>query len=53
MDAADNALILEETAHLASLTLSLAPNAELLPDYVAEKHYLRKHGEDAYYGQDK
>jgi L-ribulose-5-phosphate 4-epimerase len=32
-------------------TLQLNPDAKSLPDYIKEKHYKRKHGPDAYYGQ--
>ena len=50
-DSVKNSLILESVAKMAYGTLALRPNADQLPDYVVEKHYLRKHGPDAYYGQ--
>ena len=52
-DAAESvyhAVVLEEDAKMALATLSLNPDAALEP-YVLDKHYLRKHGENAYYGQ--
>lgn len=50
--AVENALILEETARMALLTEQLAPGtAEPAPQYLLDKHYFRKHGANAYYGQ--
>ena len=46
-----HAVVLEEVARMARLTESLAPGAPEAPEYVIEKHYLRKHGPGAYYGQ--
>ncbi len=47
-----NAVILEETARMAALTLTVAgPNPESLEDYVLDYHYQRKHGKNAWYGQ--
>ena len=46
-----HAVVLEEVARMARLTESLAPGAPAAPEYVIEKHYLRKHGPGAYYGQ--
>ena len=46
-----NGLILERVAGMALSTLQLNPNIKELPDYITEKHYKRKHGPDAYYGQ--
>ena len=45
-----NAVVLEEVARMASITVALNPNVEMNPDLV-EKHYERKHGANAYYGQ--
>lgn len=45
-----NAVVLEEVAKMAHLTTALNPQADL-PQYVLDKHYLRKHGVNAYYGQ--
>jgi L-ribulose-5-phosphate 4-epimerase len=46
-----NALILERVAQMAMGTLQLNPALKPLPGYIAQKHYQRKHGPDAYYGQ--
>ena len=48
-----NAAVLEEVAKMAILTLQANPAATQLPSYITQKHYLRKHGPNAYYGQDK
>ena len=45
-----HAVVLEEVARMDLLTLSLNPKAQL-PQYVLNKHYQRKHGPNAYYGQ--
>lgn len=49
--ALENALVLEEVARMAFHTRALNPTAPLLPQYVLDKHFLRKHGATAYYGQ--
>ena len=49
--AVENALILEETARLALLTEQLHPGVAPAPQYLLDKHYFRKHGANAYYGQ--
>ena len=46
-----HAVVLEELAKMASITRSLDPHAGRLPDYLVRKHYERKHGTGAYYGQ--
>jgi len=38
-------------AEMALHTRALNPDAQPIPDYVLQKHYLRKHGKNAYYGQ--
>ena len=50
-EAVANARALEEAACLAFRTLALNPEAAPLPAYLLDKHYLRKHGPGAYYGQ--
>jgi L-ribulose-5-phosphate 4-epimerase len=50
-DAADNATALEVVAAMAAQTLALKPDAGPMPDYLMERHFRRKHGPDAYYGQ--
>ncbi|MCR4627286.1 MAG: L-ribulose-5-phosphate 4-epimerase [Treponema sp.] len=46
-----NAAVLEEVSKMALFTLQIAPDATPLPKYIVDKHYLRKHGANAYYGQ--
>lgn len=46
-----HAVVLEEIARMALLTKTLAPNTEELKREILEKHYQRKHGKNAYYGQ--
>lgn len=46
-----NAAILEEIAKMAQLTLSINPDTPPLKETLKMKHYQRKHGKDAYYGQ--
>ena len=46
-----NAVALEAVAEMAHGVLRLRPDAPLLESYVLDKHYQRKHGPDAYYGQ--
>lgn len=49
-EAVYHSVVLEEIAEMAWKTLQLNPSAAL-PPYVLEKHYQRKHGPNAYYGQ--
>jgi len=49
-NAVHNAKVLEEVAKMAFNTLQLNPAAEI-DRFLLDKHYLRKHGKDAYYGQ--
>lgn len=46
-----NSVVLEEVARMAAGTLQLAPNAPALPGMLQERHFLRKHGPGATYGQ--
>src|SRR4051812_34904576 len=46
-----HAVVLEELAKIASITRSLDPQARRLPEYLVRKHFERKHGKSAYYGQ--
>ncbi len=48
-----NATVLEEICKMAINTLIINPNANSLPQYIVNKHYERKHGPNAYYGQGK
>lgn len=45
-----NAVVMEKVAEMDLKTLMLNPNAEM-KQYVLDKHYMRKHGPNAYYGQ--
>jgi len=45
------AVVLEEVAKMAAWTEMINPQAEPAPQYLQDKHYLRKHGPGAYYGQ--
>ncbi|KPU83555.1 ribulose 5-phosphate epimerase [Psychromonas sp. PRT-SC03] len=49
-EAVSNAVVLEEVAAMALAMLSLNSGIRLQPE-LSEKHYKRKHGENAYYGQ--
>jgi L-ribulose-5-phosphate 4-epimerase len=46
-----HAAVLEEVCKMALLTLSLDPHAAPLPEHIIHKHWERKHGPGAYYGQ--
>ena len=46
-----NAAVLEELARMAFVTRTLDPSAERLPSRLIDKHFERKHGKGAYYGQ--
>lgn len=50
-EAAHNAVVLEEVAALAFQTLSIRATCGPIPDCLRDKHFLRKHGAAAYYGQ--
>ncbi|MCS7090980.1 MAG: L-ribulose-5-phosphate 4-epimerase [Verrucomicrobiota bacterium] len=50
-EAVHNAVVLEFVARLASETERLAPRARPIARPLLEKHFLRKHGPNAYYGQ--
>ena len=46
-----HAVVLEEVARMALYTLQIDANAKPAPQYVQNKHFQRKHGPNAYYGQ--
>ena len=46
-----NSAVLEEVARMAYLTLQINANTERIKDTLRMKHYERKHGKNAYYGQ--
>lgn len=47
-----NSIVLEAIAKMAYLTLQIRPRNPLLKEALIEKHYERKHGKNAYYGQE-
>lgn len=51
-NAVHNAIVLEEIAKMNFISLSLNPNSTKIKQFILDKHYLRKHGKGAYYGQD-
>ena len=46
-----HAVVLEEVAKMALLTRQVDSDAVPAPQYLQDKHYMRKHGPNAYYGQ--
>jgi len=52
VDSVKNSVALEVCAEMALGTWQLNPQQSGLPDYLLDKHYLRKHGAGAYYGQE-
>jgi L-ribulose-5-phosphate 4-epimerase len=46
-----NAAVLEEISKMAFYMMSLQVDVVPLPSYIIKKHYERKHGVNAYYGQ--
>lgn len=50
-DAVHNAVVLEEVAAMNYRTMFLNPNVPNMQKELLDKHYLRKHGKNAYYGQ--
>jgi len=49
--AVHNAVVLEEVAKMAYFTEQINPRIRPIPQTLMDKHYLRKHGDHAYYGQ--
>jgi L-ribulose-5-phosphate 4-epimerase len=52
-EAAHNAVVLEAVARMAYYTLTLRGEAAAVSQALLDRHYLRKHGKDATYGQEK
>ena len=50
-EAVHNAVVLEEVAKMALKTELINPDVKVAPDCIRDKHFFRKHGENAYYGQ--
>lgn len=48
-----HAVVLEEVAKMAMFTRQVDPSAMPAPQRIQDKHYMRKHGPNAYYGQTK
>lgn len=51
MEAVHNAVVLEEVAKMAARTEMINPEVHPAPQELQDKHYYRKHGANAYYGQ--
>lgn len=49
--AIEHSLVLDEICSMALMTEQIQKKQNLAPKYILDKHYLRKHGENAYYGQ--
>jgi L-ribulose-5-phosphate 4-epimerase len=47
----ENADVLETVARMARDTVALNPQAKPIPQVLLDRHFLRKHGKTAYYGQ--
>ncbi len=50
-DAVHNAAVLDLVARMAYFSLQMAPSLPPMPQHLLDKHFLRKHGPGAYYGQ--
>ena len=50
-EAVHNSVVLEEVAFMNYHALTIAPTAGRMQQELLDKHYLRKHGANAYYGQ--
>ena len=48
-----HAVVLEEIAKMSLFTLQINPGCSPAPQYILDKHFMRKHGPNAYYGQNK
>jgi len=53
MDSVNNSIALEMCANMALGSLALNPALQPIPAHIQDKHHLRKHGPNAYYGQGK
>ena len=50
-EAVHNAVVLEEIGYMNLFSRQLAPGLDSMQQVLLDKHYLRKHGKNAYYGQ--
>ena len=48
----DNSIALETCAKMAIDSWKVSPELPVIPQYILDKHFLRKHGPDSYYGQE-
>lgn len=53
LQSVENAVVLEEVAQMALMTYALSGNLQAAPNELQDKHFFRKHGINAYYGQKK
>ena len=53
MEAVHNSVVLEELAAMAWITKTMCPDVKNMPQELLDKHFFRKHGANAYYGQNK
>jgi len=49
--AVEATIVLEQVASMALGTITIRPDQKRISDALLDKHYLRKHGKNAYYGQ--
>lgn len=52
-DAVINSVVLEEISKMDYISININPKCEKIKKELLDKHYLRKHGKNAYYGQKK
>jgi len=52
-EAVEHSIVLEYVAEAALQTMILSPQIDPIPRALLDKHFLRKHGPGAYYGQDR
>ena len=50
-DAVHNAVVMEEVARMAWIARAINPQLKPIDSWLMDKHFMRKHGPDAYYGQ--
>lgn len=50
-DAVHNAVVMEEVARMAWIARAINPQLKPIDSWLMNKHFMRKHGPNAYYGQ--
>lgn len=50
-DAVHNAVVMEEVARMAWIARAINPQLKPIDSWLMDKHFMRKHGPNAYYGQ--